>query len=65
MVSSLREAEASGRFAEKLQTYLKSAVLIVDEVGYLSLSRLEGNMVFQLVGGATGAARSSSRATRP
>jgi DNA replication protein DnaC len=49
MVRNLREAEASGRFAKKLQTYLKPAVLIVDEVGYLPLSRAEGNMVFQLV----------------
>jgi DNA replication protein DnaC len=49
MVRNLREAEASGRFAKKLQTYLKPAVLVVDEVGYLPLSRAEGNMVFQLV----------------
>lgn len=49
MVRNLREAESSGRFAKKLQTYLKPAVLIVDEVGYLPLSRAEGNMVFQLV----------------
>jgi len=49
MVRNLREAEASGRFAKKLQTYLKPAVLVVDEVGYLPLSRAEANMVFQLV----------------
>jgi len=30
MVSNLREAEAAGRFAKKLQTYLKPAVLVVD-----------------------------------
>ena len=40
---------ATGRFAKKLQTYLKPAVLVLDEVGYLPLSRAEGNMVFQLV----------------
>jgi len=49
MVRNLREAEASGRFAKKLQTYLKPAVLVVDEIGYLPLSRAEANMVFQLV----------------
>jgi len=49
MVRNLREAEAGGRFAKKLQTYLKPAVLIVDEIGYLPLSRAEANMVFQLV----------------
>lgn len=49
MVRNLREAEASGRFAKKLQTYLKPSVLVVDEIGYLPLSRAEANMVFQLV----------------
>jgi DNA replication protein DnaC len=49
MVRNLREAEAGGRFAKKLQTYLKPSVLLVDEIGYLPLSRAEANMVFQLV----------------
>lgn len=49
MVRNLSEAESTGRFAKKLQTYLKPAVLVLDEVGYLPLSRAEGNMVFQLV----------------
>ena len=49
MVRNLKEADASGRFAKKLATYLKPAVLVLDEVGYLPLSRPEGNMVFQLV----------------
>jgi DNA replication protein DnaC len=30
LVRNLKEAEASGRFAKKLQTYLKPAVLVVD-----------------------------------
>jgi DNA replication protein DnaC len=33
LVRNLKDAEASGRFAKKLQTYLKPAVLVVDEVG--------------------------------
>jgi DNA replication protein DnaC len=49
LVRNLKEAEASGRFAKKLQTYLKPAVLVVDEVGYLPLARPDANMVFQLV----------------
>jgi DNA replication protein DnaC len=48
-VRNLKEAEASGRFAKKLQTYLKPAVLVLDEVGYLPLARTDANMVFQLV----------------
>ncbi len=49
LVRNLREAEGSGRFAKKLQTYLKPSVLVVDEVGYLPLNRTDANMVFQLV----------------
>ena len=49
LVRNLKKAEASGRFAKKLQTYLKPAVLVVDEVGYLPLARPDANMVFQLV----------------
>jgi DNA replication protein DnaC len=49
LVRQLRLAEATGRFAKKLQTYLRPAVLVIDEVGYLPLGREEANMVFQLV----------------
>jgi len=49
LVRNLKDAEASGRFAKKLQTYLKPAVLVVDEIGYLPLARADANMVFQLV----------------
>ena len=49
VVRNLREAEAAGRFAKKLQTYLKPSLLVVDEVGYLPLHRTDANMVFQLV----------------
>jgi len=49
LVRNLNEAEATGRFAKKLQTYLKPAVLVVDEIGYLPLARADANMVFQLV----------------
>jgi DNA replication protein DnaC len=49
LVRNLKEAEASGRFAKKLQTYLKPAVLVLDEVGYLPLARTDANMVFQLI----------------
>ncbi len=49
LVRNLAEAESLGRFAKKLQTYLKPSVLVLDEVGYLPLSRPEANMVFQLI----------------
>ncbi len=49
LVRNLAEAESQGRFAKKLQTYLKPSVLVCDEVGYLPLDRRQANMVFQLV----------------
>jgi DNA replication protein DnaC len=49
LVRRLRAAEATGRFSRQLQTYLRPAVLVCDEVGYLPLDRAEANMVFQLV----------------
>lgn len=48
-VRQLRAADAAGRFAKKLQTYLRPAVLVLDEVGYLPCDRTAANMVFQLV----------------
>jgi DNA replication protein DnaC len=49
LVRRLRTAEATGRFNRQLGAYLRPAVLVVDEVGYLKLDRAEANMVFQLV----------------
>ena len=49
LVRRLRTAEAAGRFNRQLAAYLRPAVLVVDEVGYLPLDRAEANMVFQLV----------------
>ncbi len=49
LVRKLRAAEATGRFNRQLAAYLRPAVLLVDEVGYLPLSPAEANMVFQLV----------------
>lgn len=49
LVRALTSAQATGRFDRKLTTYLRPAVLVVDEIGYLPLSRHEANMVFQLI----------------
>ena len=49
LVRRLRAAEATGRFNRQLQAFLRPAVLVVDEVGYLPFDRAEANLVFQLV----------------
>jgi DNA replication protein DnaC len=49
MVRQLKAADAIGRLATKLRTYLRPHVLILDEVGYLPLARDEANLVFQMI----------------
>ncbi len=50
LVKNLAAAETSGKLKQKLRTYThKSALLVVDEVGYLPLSRRESKHLFQLV----------------
>lgn len=49
LVRRPRGAEATGRFNRQLAAYLRPAVLVLDEVGYLPLHRTEANMVSQLV----------------
>ncbi|WP_338056787.1 ATP-binding protein [Streptomyces sp. ZAF1911] len=44
MVRNLKAAEAAGRLANKLGTYLRPGVLVVDEVGYEILERGEANL---------------------
>lgn len=50
MIRALAAADAAGRLSSKLRTYTtKSQLLVVDEVGYLPLSRAEANYFFQVV----------------
>lgn len=49
MVRNLSTAEAAGRLTNKLGTYLRPAVLVLDEVGYQPLARAEANLVFQVI----------------
>jgi DNA replication protein DnaC len=50
LIKNLSAADAAGKLKQKMRTYTrKSALLVVDEVGYLPLSRREANYLFQLV----------------
>ena len=49
MVRQPKAADAIGRLASKLRTYLRPQVLVLDGVGYLPLSRDEANLVFQTI----------------
>lgn len=50
MIRSLAAAERAGKLEQKLKSFTtKSQLLVLDEVGYLPLSRAEANYVFQVV----------------
>ena len=49
LMENLRKAEEQNRLRRKLLTYNKPHVLIIDELGYLPLSRTDANLFFQLV----------------
>lgn len=50
MIRSLSAADREGKLTQKLKTFTtKSQLLVIDEVGYLPLSRAEANYLFQVV----------------
>ena len=49
MVRKLRTADAAGELNRQMRTYLRSSILIIDEVGYLPLDRRDANLVFQVI----------------
>ena len=50
MIRSLSAADSAGKLAQKLRTFTtKSQLLVIDEVGYLTLTRVEANYLFQVV----------------
>lgn len=49
MVRKLRTADAAGDLGRQLRGYLRTAILVIDEVGYLPLNRHDANLVFQIV----------------
>lgn len=49
MIRNLTAAEAAGRLTNQLGTYLRPAVLVLDEVGYQPLARAEADPVFQVI----------------
>ena len=49
LIEALVKAKREGRLADKLRFYARTALLIVDEIGYLPISNGGGNLFFQLV----------------
>ena len=49
MIRKLRAADTAGDLGRQLRGYLRSSILIIDEVGYLPLNRHDANLVFQII----------------
>ena len=49
MVAALEAAHLGSTAAYKLRTYLSPSVLVIDELGYLSLDQASANWIFQVV----------------
>jgi DNA replication protein DnaC len=49
LITSLEEAQASGRLQQRLKVLTHPAVLVVDEIGYLPISRTGAMLFFQLM----------------
>ena len=49
LIQSLEEAQASGRLPQRMKTLTFPAVLLVDEIGYLPVSRTGAMLFFQLM----------------
>jgi DNA replication protein DnaC len=49
LITSLEEAQASGKLQQRLKVLTHPAVLVVDEIGYLPISRTGAMLFFQLM----------------
>jgi len=49
LITSLEEAQAAGRLSQRLKTLIFPALLVVDEIGYLPISRTGAMLFFQLM----------------
>jgi len=49
LIASLEAAQAAGRLQSRLKIFTHPALLIVDEIGYLPISRTGAMLFFQLV----------------
>jgi len=49
MLTRLKKGYGLGRLDEYMRVYLRSSLLIIDEMGYLPLERDEANLLFQVI----------------
>ena len=49
VINSLSAAHETGRFQQELKKYLKPALLILDELGYLPIDKRGADLLFQVI----------------
>ena len=49
LIASLEEAQTAGRLLQRMKTLISPSVLIVDEIGYLPISRTGAMLFFQVI----------------
>jgi len=49
IINTLAAAQAAGRLKPALATYLKPALLLIDELGYLPIDKLGADLLFQII----------------
>ena len=49
IIDSLAKADREGRLRERIRFLCRSSLLIIDEIGYLTVGASAGNLFFQLV----------------
>lgn len=49
LITDLKKAQEQNRLERRWRVYLRPAVLVIDEVGYMQLSRQEAELLFRLI----------------
>jgi DNA replication protein DnaC len=49
LVTALTQAFHENRLEDKLKVYTRTSLLIIDEIGYLPLDKLQSNLLFQVI----------------
>lgn len=49
MIERLTKAQAEGRLTERMKVFIAAKILVIDEVGYRPLDRVESSLFFQVI----------------
>ena len=49
LIADLKKAQTQGHLERRWRIYLRPALLVIDEVGYMQLNRQEAELLFRLI----------------